>query len=1059
MASERAILEIVADANKAIATFKQLEQKFVAATDRMDLEAAQVDFDPASKSAKKLRSEVTGLGKAMEQQGKKAKAALSEIAKHSRTGEAAQKKLASQVRLVDKDLRKAGAAGKRFGRDTAAGAATARKGMAGLAGTMKTLATTMGAISIPFLATGVIRGMASFESSMSEVLAVTQATTEEFERLNNSAISLGKVTVFTTTQVAEGMALLGRAGFKTNEIIAATPGLLDLAASGSLGLNEAVNIASNTLRAFNLEAAEMGRVGDILSAAASNSNTSIIQLGEGLKLVGPVAAAAGISLADTAAAMGVLSNRGLQATLAGTGLRATLAAMANPTKRARDAIESMGLAAKDLDPQMNSLYEIAVRLREGNLGLAEAFDIAGRRGGTALLSLASAAGELQDLSDTIHEATGRAREMADTMQQNLAGSFKRLTSAMDGLIQRSGRQGLSGVFTLLVDLVKNIIKTFDQSMAVMIDLLKFAVAPLTGALTILLGVFEAITKVVAGSINLFERLIGVQIPLTARIDEQAEAFENLRKRMGKWTVETVTDMKGVKAVAKEAFDAIKVSAEEQIVAIEHASERFQAYVKVVREGGEATKEARASIITQSAQIEEAIGRLPKAEKEAMGDLIELLRGTADQFRETGKTFVDVTEERLEQLEVARIAEDDWIKEVAGSVETLDEQAAAILKGTNFLKENGLVTKEVGENIRASVVKMIEEFKKFGLVAPEALRALVDEFSAISDEADVATTAIDKFVASVAGSTDKLREETEVIISGVEAIREKGEINKAVAENVGKAIDRLLKKYIAFGLEAPEALKKLSVEFPLLAEAAKKASESIKKVGEAATKTSEEMAKLAEESERAKEALAALKAAEAGQTDAEKGTAGLRKEIEGLEDALTLTVEEANRLTEAKGELVEQEALLAKQTASVTEHQVEYQNAVEAGIASQDDFSKVLVQTEGELKHVETAAAGAGDSIFGMDDAAARVADSLKSMGDGTSLDSIAEGAEKAGTALEKMADETESMKALAAEAEAAGERITIAFTAAAAAVGSLVTQTEAARHACASLKECMRETT
>ena len=512
MASERAILEIHADVQKALAGFKQLEQRFNAAVDKMDIEAAQVDFDPASASAKKLRAEVESTGKALEKQGKKLQGFYAESSKHSQISAAEQKRLATDVRKTESAIKKAGGSVKKFGADATASTAAARKGMAGLATQIKTVAATFGAISIPFLASGVLRGMSSFESSMSEVLAVTQATTEEFGRLNDAAINLGKVTVFTTTEVAEGMALLGRAGFKTNEIIEATPGLLDLAASGSIDLGSAVNIAANTLRSFNLEASEMGRVGDVLAAAASNSNTSIQQLGEGLKFVGPVANAAGISLEDTAAAMGVLSNRGLQATLAGTGLRATLAAMANPTKRASDAFDRMGIALEDVDPQMHSLFEIASRLQEKNLGLAEAFDIAGRRGGTALLALASAAGELQQLSDTIDEATGRAREMADTMQDNLRGAFKRLTSAMDGLIQRTGRQGLSGVLTLVVDLFKNLIKFLDQSSSVFVDFLKLAVAPLTAAFTALLFAMEAIVENVAIMADGFKELTGISIP-------------------------------------------------------------------------------------------------------------------------------------------------------------------------------------------------------------------------------------------------------------------------------------------------------------------------------------------------------------------------------------------------------------------------------------------------------------------------------------------------------------------------------------------------------------------
>ena len=107
-----------------------------------------------------------------------------------------------------------------------------------------------------------------FDSSIRQVAAVTRASADDMAAFSEQAKELGTTTQFTASQVADAQAFLGRAGFETNEILTATPGLLDLAAAGMLGLGEAADIASNVVQAFNLGAGETGRVADVLAEAA-----------------------------------------------------------------------------------------------------------------------------------------------------------------------------------------------------------------------------------------------------------------------------------------------------------------------------------------------------------------------------------------------------------------------------------------------------------------------------------------------------------------------------------------------------------------------------------------------------------------------------------------------------------------------------------------------------------------------------------------------------------------------------------------------------------------------
>lgn len=158
-----------------------------------------------------------------------------------------------------------------------------------------------------------IKTAANFEASMSRVSAITGATTEQFEALEKQAMELGATTVFSASQAAEGMSFLAMAGFDTNEILAAMPGVLNLAAAGQMDLARASDIASNILTGFQLSAEESGRVVDVMAKAMTTANTNIEQLGYAMKYVAPVAASVGLSIEETAAAVGKLSDSGRNA--------------------------------------------------------------------------------------------------------------------------------------------------------------------------------------------------------------------------------------------------------------------------------------------------------------------------------------------------------------------------------------------------------------------------------------------------------------------------------------------------------------------------------------------------------------------------------------------------------------------------------------------------------------------------------------------------------------------------------------------------------------------------
>jgi TP901 family phage tail tape measure protein len=372
------------------------------------------------------------------------------------------KKVGTAARQTATDLDRMG----REARETARRALRLNAGMGGLSGTFSALRGQilgLGAAFVSFRgAFTAARIIADFQSSMSGVAAVTSATAAEMEVLTRTARDLGATTSFSASQAAAGMEFLGRAGFNATEIVAAMPHVLNLAAAAELDLGRAADIASNIMSAFGIAAADSAGIADVLAAAAASANTDVSQLGEAMKYVGPVARAMGVSLEDATAAVGTLSNAGIQATMAGTGLRRILSELASPGKAARTALAGLGLTMEDVNPTTRSLVEIVDTLAVAGMDATDAFEIFGDRGAPAILALTANRGELERLTDALSDTTGEAERMARIKLDNLTGDVLALKSAFDELVLQSGDAGLSGAMRGLIQDATGVLRVFGD---------------------------------------------------------------------------------------------------------------------------------------------------------------------------------------------------------------------------------------------------------------------------------------------------------------------------------------------------------------------------------------------------------------------------------------------------------------------------------------------------------------------------------------------------------------------------------------------------------------------
>lgn len=165
-------------------------------------------------------------------------------------------------------------------------------------------------VTLPIVGLGVAaaKTFGDFESQMNRVKAISGATGADFEKLRKQAIDLGASSVFSAKEVAQGQEMMASAGFNANQILAASPGVMSLAAASGGDLALASEAAATAVNMFSLNASEATHVADVFAKAAADTNSEVADMAEALKYAGPVAGAMGISMEETAAAIGIMSN-------------------------------------------------------------------------------------------------------------------------------------------------------------------------------------------------------------------------------------------------------------------------------------------------------------------------------------------------------------------------------------------------------------------------------------------------------------------------------------------------------------------------------------------------------------------------------------------------------------------------------------------------------------------------------------------------------------------------------------------------------------------------------
>lgn len=378
-------------------------------------------------------------------------------------------------------------------------------------------------ITTPLIGVGVAAAKVGgdFEAQMSRVKAISGATGDTFEQMKQQAIDLGAKTAFSAKESAAGMENLASAGFSAQEIMKAMPGLLDLAAVSGGDVALASENTATALRGFGLEASEAGHVADVFARAAADTNAEVGDMGEALKYVAPVANSMGISLEETAAAIGIMSDAGIKGSQAGTTLRGALSRLARPTKAMQDTMDNLGVSFYDADGKMKPLKTQVELLKKAFEGLTPEqqqnalVTLYGQESLSGMMALIDKGPDsLGKLTKSLKDSDGAADDMARTMQDNMNSSIEQMFGAFESaaiVIQKILAPSIKKVADAISGLVEKFVSAPEstQKLVVAIGAIVAAIGPLIfmiGSVIIWINRVKVAFKALSESSKLFSGL-------------------------------------------------------------------------------------------------------------------------------------------------------------------------------------------------------------------------------------------------------------------------------------------------------------------------------------------------------------------------------------------------------------------------------------------------------------------------------------------------------------------------------------------------------------------------
>ncbi|HJE96591.1 MAG TPA: phage tail tape measure protein, partial [Ligilactobacillus acidipiscis] len=318
----------------------------------------------------------------------------------------------------------------------------------------------------------------------------------QLDQLASSSKKWSKQYGVSTNDINSGMGELIRKGYTAKQTLGAMPAILDATKASGDSFNDVMHVSTSVLEQFGLKTKSTAgtlrnttRVTDTLTTIANRTSAGFKDMGDAMVYIGPSAHAAGISLEETAAMVGILSNKGIEGSQAGTALRGALTRLIKPSKQNVEGFKKLGINVEDFKKGTLTLPDMLDKIKNNTKGwtkeqraaaVATAFGTEAQSGMNALIS--AGGGELRKYTKYAEDSAGSTKKIAESMNSTQAAKIKRFQQTLHVLSIDIGEKLLPS-FEPILSKADEWINKFDnmsehtQSLIVKAGLLAVALGP------------------------------------------------------------------------------------------------------------------------------------------------------------------------------------------------------------------------------------------------------------------------------------------------------------------------------------------------------------------------------------------------------------------------------------------------------------------------------------------------------------------------------------------------------------------------------------------------------
>lgn len=620
-----------------------------------------------------------------------------------------------------------------------------------------------------------VKSAADFDSAMSQVAATmgrtnadikgTEYTVGEFSgTLDDFAKKLGSETAFSAKEAAEGINTLAMAGLDSEDIIAALPSVLDLAAAGSMDMASAASYAMGAVKGFGDDAANAQQYIDYMAKGATLANTDVKSLGEALGSSAATAKSYGQTADTVTVSLLKLANQNVTGSQASTMLNRAMSDLYTPTKEAAAQLDALGVNAYDANGDARDLTDVMDDLSAATSGLSEeernaALNTIFTTNGLKAYNMmaATSAEETEKFYSALADSEGSASQQAATLLDNMNGRLTLLKSALEGAAISIG-EALMPVIEKVVGSVQKAVDWFnslDESQKQMIATILLVVAAISPLLIVIGKVISSVGSIMTVIPKLIALIGGISAPVLIVIGVIAAlvaGFVTLYKTNEEFRDKVNAIWAQIQSIFTTVTDAIK-----SVV-----SAFFDVLKQWWSENGEWLIETVTAIYTAVADLISAVLDAIKVVVDAVLSFVKEL------WQKHGEQIKDVASKAWEFIKAKIKFFTDLIKDIINVF-------TSILKGD---------WSGAWEAIKTLLSDAWENMKNVVSTAIELVKGIID--TALEIIKTIWSTAWEWIKEKVSGIWESIKT---IITDLKEGIQEKiGEVKEIIMEKIGAAMD-------------------------------------------------------------------------------------------------------------------------------------------------------------------------------------------------------------------------------------------------------------------------------